>query len=104
VTQWTSVILFASLLIFKISNSFIAAKNHEKSHEKSVVDLMSDTRGSTAATAYQETLQVLISLAVIYAIKKLKTKYAFTQVMSLIFVSNLMIVIKFYNDQQSPLI
>jgi len=59
---------------------------------------MSETEGSKANTAYQETIQVIISLTVLYCIKKLKSKYAFTQVMSLIFVSNLMIVIKFYND------
>ena len=53
---WTSVILFASLFIFKISNSFIAAKNAQKEGDKSVVDLMSESEGSTAATAYQETL------------------------------------------------
>ena len=63
-----------------------------------MVEIVSNTKGSNAKTAYQETIQVLISLAVIYCIKKLKSRYASTQVMALIFVSNIMIVFKFYFD------
>jgi len=99
---WSSVILFASLLIFKIINSFIKAK--QVNSEAFVVDFMSDTDGSTASTAYQEVVQVCISLAVIYAIKKLKYRRSQLLVMGLIVISNIMIVIKFYSDQTSPLI
>lgn len=49
---WTSVVLFASLLIFKVSNTLISGKVSDS--EKSVVDLMSETDGSKASTAYQE--------------------------------------------------
>ena len=48
---WTSVILFASLLIFKIINSLIRAKQEDK--VATVADFMSSD-GNTASTAYQE--------------------------------------------------
>ena len=49
-------------------------------------------------------MQILISLGVIYSIKKIKYRRSHILVKTLIFVSNLMIVAKFFGDQQSPLI
>lgn len=97
---WSSVILFTSLLIFKVANSIIEIKKKE---EQGIATTTSSI-GSTAATSYYEALQVAISLSVIYVIRKIKQRRSHIIVLALIIISNIMIVTKFYVDQQSPLI
>jgi len=87
---WSSVVLFATLLVFKITNSILESKETEKS--------ASSTFGSTAATSYYEVLQVILSASMICSIKKLKYNRSYILVMLLIAVSNVMIVTKFFTD------
>ena len=88
--MWSSVILFATLLIFKITNSILESRETLKS--------ASSTFGSTAATSYYEVLQVILSASVIFSIKKLRFNRSYVLVMLLITISNVMIVTKFFTD------
>lgn len=99
---WTSVILFTVLLLFKIVNSVIKTKQDE--NDVGAFMIMSSTEGSTADTAYYEVIQIIMSIMIIYAIQKIKFRRSYFLVMSLIIISNGMIVFKFYGDRQSPLI
>lgn len=65
---------------------------------------MSNTDGSRASTAYFEVVQICVSLGIIYAIKKIKYHRSYFLVMALIVISNCIIIIKFFGDQESPLI
>jgi len=99
---WSSVILFTVLLLFKIVNSVIKTKQDE--NDVGAFMIMSSTEGSTADTAYYEVIQIIMSIGIIYAIQKIKFRRSYFLVMSLIIISNGMIVFKFYGDRQSPLI
>ena len=85
-----------------MANSFLESRFSEDN--QTTFSILSSTEGSTAATSYFEVVQILISLGVIYSIKKIKYRRSHILVKTLIFVSNLMIVAKFFGDQQSPLI
>ena len=98
---WSSVILFATILIFKVTNSVIESR---LSSGTVSVGITSSTVGSTASTSYYEALQLTLSMLVIYMIKKVKYKHSYVLVMLLICAWNILIVTKFYIDQHSPLI
>ena len=91
------MILFSSLFLFKLANSFLESRFSEDN--QTTFSILSSTEGSTAATSYFEVVQILISLGVIYSIKKIKYRRSHILVKTLIFVSNLMIVAKFFGDQ-----
>jgi len=84
------VVLFATLLIFKITNSFLESQETQKS--------ASSTFGSTAVTSYYEVLQVIFSSLVICFIKRVKCNRSYIFAMLLITISNILIVTKFYTD------
>ena len=80
-----------------MANSFLESRFSEDN--QTTFSILSSTEGSTAATSYFEVVQILISLGVIYSIKKIKYRRSHILVKTLIFVSNLMIVAKFFGDQ-----
>ena len=88
------MILFACLLVFKVTNSAIEAKLTESQ----VFSIMSNTDGSRASTAYFEVVQICVSLGIIYAIKKIKYHRSYFLVMALIVISNCIIIFKFFGD------
>mmetsp|Transcript_34051 Transcript_34051/g.44943 ORF Transcript_34051/g.44943 Transcript_34051/m.44943 type:complete len:128 (-) Transcript_34051:3115-3498(-) len=96
---WSSFLLFAGLLLFKVANTIVESK-----FSISDTATSSSTLGSTAATSYFEVFQAALSLGVIYAFKKIRYRRPYLLAMLLILISNIMIVMKFFGDQESPLI
>jgi len=96
---WSSFVLFAGLFLFKVANSIVESK-----HSATNTATSSSTLGSTAATSYFEVFQASLSLGCIYAIKKIRYRRPYLLAMTLILISNVMIVAKFFGDKESPLI
>ena len=96
---WSSFVLFAGLLLFKVANTIVESKLSIESTTTS-----SSTLGSTVQTSYFEVFQAALSLGCIYAIKKIRYRRPYLLAMMLVLISNIMIVMKFFGDQESPLI